>query len=67
MEGSLAQFIPVFSVWDGGSRRIYLGLYSHGLEQASRWPSAKCKSEAVQLGPNCSVTNIVMLIKSKDK
>ena len=59
MEGSLAQFIPVLSVRDGGSRRTYLGLYSHGLEQASKWPSAKCKSEAVQLEPNCSVTNII--------
>jgi hypothetical protein len=41
VEGSLAQFIPVFSVWDGGSRWTYLGVYSHSLEQASKWPSAK--------------------------
>lgn len=67
MEGSLAQINPVFSVWDGGSRRIYLRLCSHGLEQASRWPSAKCKSEAVQLGPNCLVINIITPIKSRDK
>jgi len=67
VEGSLAQFIPVFSAWDGGSRQTYLRLYSHGLEQASKWPSSKCKSEAVRLGTNCSVTNIIMLIESRDK